>query len=111
MGIVFPDVANAAQAKKAVDICKFAPLGKRSVTAGYSQFDYRSLPLTQCVPQLNDACLLVCMIETVEGLEKVEEIAAVDGVDVLHLGSNDLLANMASPANSTIPIWCRRRNA
>jgi 2-keto-3-deoxy-L-rhamnonate aldolase RhmA len=97
MGIVYPDVNTAAQAKKAVDICKFAPLGKRSVTAGYPQFDYRSLPLTESVPQLNDSCLLVCMIETVEGLENVEAIAAVDGVDVLHLGSNDLLANMGKP--------------
>jgi staphyloferrin B biosynthesis citrate synthase len=82
LGIVNPDVANAAQAKKAVDICKFAQLGKRSVTAGYPQFDYRSVPLSESVPQLNDACLLVCMIEAMEGLENVDEIAAVDGVDV-----------------------------
>lgn len=47
LGIVYPDVANAAQAKKAVDICKFAPLGKRSVTAGYPQSDYRSVPLSE----------------------------------------------------------------
>ena len=104
LGIVYPDVANAAQAKKTVDICKFAPLGKRSVTAGYPQFDYRSVPLSESVPQLNDACLLVCMIETVEGLENVEAIAAVDGVDVLHLGSNDLLANMGKPGKFDDPV-------
>ena len=99
-----PDVANAAQAKKAVDICKFAPLGKRSVTAGYPQFDYRSVPLSESVPQLDDACLLVCMIETIDGLENVEDIAAVDGVDVLHLGSNDLLANMGKPGKFDDPV-------
>jgi 2-keto-3-deoxy-L-rhamnonate aldolase RhmA len=104
MGIIYPDVANAAQARKAVDICKFAPLGKRSVTAGYPQFNYRSVPLTESVPQLNDSCLLVCMIETVEGLENVEAIAAVDGVDVLHLGSNDLLANMGKPGKFDDPV-------
>jgi 2-keto-3-deoxy-L-rhamnonate aldolase RhmA len=103
MGIVYPDVNTAAQAKKAVDICKFAPLGKRSVTAGYPQFDYRSLPLTESVPQLNDSCLLVCMIETVEGLQNVEAIAAVEGVDVVHLGSNDLLANMGKPGKFDYP--------
>ncbi len=103
MGIVYPDVNTAAQARKAVDICKFAPLGKRSVTAGYPQFDYRSFPLTESVPQLNDSCLLVCMIETVEGLQNVEAIAAIEGVDVVHLGSNDLLANMGKPGKFDDP--------
>ena len=103
MGIVYPDVNNAAQARKAVDICKFAPIGRRSVTAGYPHFDYKSMPLTTSFPQLNDSCLLVCMIETVEGLENVEAIAAVDGVDVLHLGSNDLLANMDKPGKFDDP--------
>ena len=49
MGIVYPDVNNAAQARKAVDICKFSPIGKRSVTGGYPHFDYKSVPLTTSV--------------------------------------------------------------
>ena len=103
MGIVYPDVNNAAQARKAVEICKFSPIGKRSVSGGYPHFDYKSVPLTASVPQLNDICLLGCMIETVEGLENVEAIAAVDGVDVIHLGSNDLLANMGKPGKFDDP--------
>jgi len=103
MGIVYPDVNTAAQARKAVEVCKFAPIGKRSVTGGYPHFDYRSVPLTTSVPQLNDSCLLVCMIETVEGLNNVEAIAGVEGVDVVHLGSNDLLANMGKPGKFDDP--------
>jgi 2-keto-3-deoxy-L-rhamnonate aldolase RhmA len=103
MGIVYPDVSTAAQARKAVEICKFAPIGKRSVSGGYPHFDYRSVPLTTSVPQLNDSCLLVCMIETVEGLENIDAIAAVKGVDVLHIGSNDLLANMGKPGKFDDP--------
>lgn len=93
-GIVYPDVGTAAQARRAVEVCRFAPLGKRSVSGGYPHFDFRAMPLAQSVPALNDSCLLVCMIETVEGLNNVEEIAAVDGIDVLHVGSNDLLVDM-----------------
>jgi 2-keto-3-deoxy-L-rhamnonate aldolase RhmA len=37
------------------------------------------------------------MIETREGLANVEEIAAIEGVDVIHVGCNDLLANMGKP--------------
>ena len=93
-GIVYPDVANAEQARRAVAVCKFAPLGKRSVVGGYPHFDFRPVPLKEAVPQLNAVCLVVLMIETVEGLGNVEAIAAVPGVDVLHVGSNDLLADM-----------------
>jgi staphyloferrin B biosynthesis citrate synthase len=103
MGIVYPDVSTAAQARKAVEICKFSPIGKRSVSGGYPHFDYRSVPLTTSVPQLNDSCLLVCMIETVEGMENIDAIAAVKGVDVLHIGSNDLLANMGKPGKFDDP--------
>ena len=96
-GIVFPDVNTAAQARRAVDACKFAPIGKRSVAGGYPNFDYRPLPLAHSVRALNDSTLVVCMIETREGLANVAEIAAVDGVDVVHVGCNDLLAAMGKP--------------
>jgi 2-keto-3-deoxy-L-rhamnonate aldolase RhmA len=43
------------------------------------------------------------MIETVEGMKNLEAIAAVEGVDVLHLGSNDLLANMGKPGQFSDP--------
>ena len=52
-GIVYPDVANAAQARKAVEICKFPPIGRRSVTGGYPHFDFRAVPLTESVPNNN----------------------------------------------------------
>ena len=103
MGIVYPDINTAEEARRAVDACKFAPIGKRSVSGGYPHFDYRSVPIAAAVPQLNDNCLLVCMIETVEGLNNVEAVAAVKGVDVLHVGSNDLLANMGRPGQFDDP--------
>jgi 2-keto-3-deoxy-L-rhamnonate aldolase RhmA len=102
-GIIYPDVATAADARKAVDRCKFPPLGKRSVAGAYPHFDYRALPLSETMQQLNEHCLLVCMIETVEGLRNVESIAAVKGVDVIHLGSNDLLTDMGKPGQFDDP--------
>ena len=46
MGIVYPDINTAAEARRAVDTCKFAPIGRRSVSGGYPHFDYRSVPLS-----------------------------------------------------------------
>ncbi|MEA2907769.1 MAG: staphyloferrin biosynthesis citrate synthase [Alphaproteobacteria bacterium] len=96
-GIVVPDVNTAAQAQRAVDACKFAPIGGRSVSAGYPHFDLRPVPIGDAVVALNASTLVVCMIETLEGLSNIEEIAAVEGVDVLHVGCNDLLTDMNKP--------------
>lgn len=102
-GIVYPDLNTADEARRAVATCKFAPLGKRSVAGGYPMFDFAPVPLAQATAAINDATLLVGMIETVEGLENVEEIAAVPGLDVLHVGSNDLLVNMGKPGQFDDP--------
>src|SRR6185369_4920129 len=102
-GIVFPDVATAEDARKAVARTRFAPLGGRSVVGGYPHFVYQAVPLAESVPQLDDSCLVACMIETPEGLENVAAIAAVPGIDVLHLGTNDLLAAMGKPGKFDDP--------
>ena len=104
MGIVFPDIGTAAEARRAVEICKFAPIGNRSVSGGYAAFDYRPVPLAQGIASLNDSTLVVCMIETAEGLENVEEIAAVPGVDVVHVGCNDLLTALGKPGAFGDPV-------
>jgi len=96
-GIVYPDVNTAEDARKAVNTAKFAPLGHRSVVGGYPYYDFRSVPVADSVQSLNDLTLVVCMIETRQALANIEEIASVDGIDVIHVGSNDLLADMGKP--------------
>lgn len=96
-GIVFPDVSTAEQARRAVARVRFPPRGARSVAGGYVHFDYAAMPVGQAVAEIEDSTLLVCMIETLEGLANVEAIAAVPGIDVLHVGTNDLLVAMGKP--------------
>ncbi len=102
-GIIYPDINTPDQARHAVDTCKFAPLGKRSVTGGYPMFDYRAVPVSEAVTLLNAVTLVGVMIETVEGLENVEAIAAVPGIDVIHVGTNDLLVNLGMPGQFDAP--------
>ncbi len=94
MGIVFPDVETPEQARRAVEICRFAPVGRRSLAGGYPHYDFRSVPAATLQAELNAATLVVCMIETQEGLDNIDAIAATDGVDVLHLGSADYLSSI-----------------
>ena len=97
MGIVFPDVNTADQAREAVRRSKYPPIGTRSVGGGYPILNYKPTPVPDAVAALQDNTLVVCMIETQEGLDNVEGIAAVEGVDVVHVGSNDLLTAMGMP--------------
>jgi 2-keto-3-deoxy-L-rhamnonate aldolase RhmA len=60
-------------------------------------FDFQALPLSETTPALDAATLVGVMIETPEGLDNVEAIAAVPGIDVIHVGTNDLLVNMGLP--------------
>ena len=97
MGIVFPDVNTTDQAREAVRRSKYPPIGTRSVGGGYPILNYKPTPVPDAVAALQDNTLVVCMIETQEGLDNVEAIAAVEGVDVVHVGSNDLLTAMGMP--------------
>jgi 2-keto-3-deoxy-L-rhamnonate aldolase RhmA len=97
MGIIVPDVNTAEDARKAVATCKFPPIGRRSVFASYPQFDFAAVPVAEATRALNEVQLLVCMVESPEGVANLDAIAAVDGVDVVHMGCNDLLYSMGLP--------------
>jgi 2-keto-3-deoxy-L-rhamnonate aldolase RhmA len=96
-GIVVPDVNTADDARRAVARAKFPPVGRRSAGGAVAMFDFRAVPQKDALRILNDNTLLVCMVETPEGVSNVEAIAAVEGVDVVHVGCTDLLANMGKP--------------
>ena len=102
-GIVFPDVNTAEAAHQAVQTCRYSPRGRRSVAGAMVHFDYRAVPTDELVKIMDAATMVVCMIETVEAVNNVEAIAAVDGVDVVHVGSNDLLLDMGKPGQFDHP--------
>ena len=102
-GIVFPDIGTAAEAQRAVNRARFAPVGRRSVSGSYPIFDFRAVSTADAVQALNDNTLVVCMIETVEGLQNIEEIAAVDGIDMMLVGSSDMTAEMGIPGQYEHP--------
>ena len=102
-GIIFPDVNTAEEARHAVQISKFAPVGRRSVGAVFPQFDGATPPLAEALPQLNASTAVVIMVETARGLENIEAIAKVPGVDVIHIGTNDLMVDLGKPGRLDDP--------
>lgn len=97
LGIVVPHVDTPEQARAIVDALRFPPLGHRSIAGGYPQFGFAAKPAQEVVTSMNAATLVVAMMETPRAIENVEQIAAVPGLDVLLMGTNDLCLEMGLP--------------
>lgn len=98
LGIVMPHVDTAEEARMVVDKLRFPPIGHRSVAGNYAQLAFKSIPTRDAAPEINAATLLAVMLETPHAIENAEAIAAVDGIDVLLIGTNDLCAEMGIPS-------------
>lgn len=103
MGVIAPHIHSAEDARAVVRAARFPPLGERSAGGGLPALHYRSFPAAEANPALNAATLVAVMVETLEALERVEEIAAVEGLDMLLVGSNDLTAEMNIPGEYDHP--------
>jgi 4-hydroxy-2-oxoheptanedioate aldolase len=96
-GIVVPHVDTAEEAREIVDRLKYPPAGHRSVTGAMAQFAFAAMPLAEAAAAINDNMLIVVMLETPEAIANAEAIAAVPGIDVLLIGTNDLTCEMGIP--------------
>jgi len=94
MGIVFPHVDGAEHARQLVSNCKYPPLGHRSLGGPMAQLGFRPYPRAESTAAVNRETLLVMMLETPAAIAEAEAIAAVPGVDVLLIGTNDLTLEM-----------------
>ncbi|KAI1393111.1 HpcH/HpaI aldolase [Hypoxylon trugodes] len=103
LGVIVPHIRSVQDAKDVVKAAKFQPVGSRSSTNGLPHYQFRSIPAKKSNPVTNAATLVIPMIETLEALELVDEIAAVDGVDSLLIGTNDLTAEMGIPGDYENP--------
>jgi 2-keto-3-deoxy-L-rhamnonate aldolase RhmA len=89
-GIQVPHVGDAATAREAVKAVRYAPEGERGMAAGSRAAEFGRIPLTEHMASSNREILLACMIEDMEAVERIDEIAAVQGVDLLAVGPSDL---------------------
>lgn len=96
-GIVVPHVDTAEEAERAVSHCKYPPIGHRSMMGVLPQFQYESTPAAEAARVTNEQILLTVMVETPKAIANAEAIAAVPGIDVVLIGTNDLCAEMGIP--------------
>ncbi|HWD22808.1 MAG TPA: aldolase/citrate lyase family protein [Burkholderiales bacterium] len=96
-GIVVPHVDTAEHAGRIADYCRFPPLGHRSMGSGLPQIGFAQAPIEETARIVNEETLVVVMLESAQAVDSCEAIAAVPGVDVLLIGTNDLCLELGVP--------------
>jgi 4-hydroxy-2-oxoheptanedioate aldolase len=97
LGVIAPHIHSARDAEGVVRAAKFAPLGDRSIAGGLPHLQFRTFSAEETIQALNAETMVVVMIESAEALAAVDEIASVQGVDLLLIGTNDLCSSLGIP--------------
>ena len=93
LGVMAPAVESPEQARALASHARYPPLGRRGFGLVYrDEWDPGGAAAT--IEHANREMLVIAQIETAPGVEHVEEIAAVDGIDALWIGQNDLTASL-----------------
>ncbi len=101
LGIVIPHVDTAEEAREVVRRLKYPPVGHRSSGGLGPHYGLGTLKSGEAAAAMNAANLTIVMLETPTAIENAAAIAAVPGIDVLLIGTNDLSFEMGIPGEYT----------
>jgi 2-keto-3-deoxy-L-rhamnonate aldolase RhmA len=117
-GIIAPRIETVDEARTVSRACRFPPRGQRSQLAMVPQLGMRPMPAATLNPALDEQTVVQILLETPAGIARADEIAQLDGVDMLAIGANDLTAELGVPgqygdprvaeAVASVAAACRR---
>lgn len=94
-GLVVPMVNSASEAKEIVRLAKYAPKGCRGLAFFKGNTDFRvDIDCNQYMRESNEKSVILVQCETAKGVENIDEIVAVDGVDGILVGPLDLSGDL-----------------
>lgn len=102
LGVVVPRVNSPEQARQAVRASRYHPLGERGITGGRTT-GFGTLDLPSYMERANREILVVLMIEDREGVERIDEILAVPGIDWILEGAMDMSQSYGVPGQVQHP--------
>jgi 2-keto-3-deoxy-L-rhamnonate aldolase RhmA len=110
-GICAPHVRSVADAEKLVDACRYPPSGRRSSSSTVRAFRYGTQDITwhEYTVRANEQIVVIALVEDVEGVALLDDIAAVNGVDVLWVGPGDLAQSMGVPQSDPTIVAAQKR--
>jgi 2-keto-3-deoxy-L-rhamnonate aldolase RhmA len=107
MGIMVPMVESAAQAREIVSATRYPPAGRRGAAFSMAHDDYEAGSVPDKMAMANARTLVIALVETADGVAAVDDIAAVDGIDVVWMGHFDLTNFMGIPGQFENPAYLK----
>lgn len=101
--IMLPRITSPDQVHSAIDMIKYPPMGSRGNAMNRAHSKFMGGDVPQFLEATNEMTMLVAQIETQSALESVDEIAAIEGVDVIFIGPNDLAISLGVAGQFTSP--------
>ncbi|MEM6678013.1 MAG: aldolase/citrate lyase family protein [Pseudomonadota bacterium] len=101
-GVQVPNIATPDQARRAVEAARFHPIGARGICRFVAAAGYGSVDKAEYFARENRKTLIL-QVEGAEGVARIDEILAVEGVDVLFIGPYDLSQSVGTPGEITSP--------
>jgi 2-keto-3-deoxy-L-rhamnonate aldolase RhmA len=92
--IVVSHISTAEQAEEVVRCAKYPPRGRRGMGGPHRATAYGIPPWQDYAKRANEHSVVIVIVEDLQGVENIDEICAVDGVDVVFLGAGDLTQEM-----------------
>ena len=89
-GLMIPRITTAQQVREVVQMVKYPPAGKRGSAQARGYTAFKTGSVSEVMAAVNEETLLIIQVETREATQNLDEIARVEGVDVLLVGPNDL---------------------
>ena len=105
MGIMVPMVESQEQARRFVESAKYPPAGRRGAAFAVAHDDYVGGDMGTKIATANAEQLLIAQVETLRGVENVEAIAGVEGIDVIWIGQADLTTSLGIPGQYSHPAF------
>lgn len=97
-GVIVPHTLDAKGARFAVEAAKYYPRGFRGISALTRAAKWTTVPLGDHMALSNEQSIVIPMVEDVEGIDNIEEILSVDGVDLVFIGPADLARSYGVPS-------------
>lgn len=104
-GLILPMVGSGEEARRIVEYARYAPQGARGVGLGIGHDRYAPGPVAESLARANERTVLFALVETAQGVENVEDIAATQGIDGLWIGHLDLSTSLGIPGQFQHPDY------